>query len=538
MRLRIASLSLALLLIPIVFLSAQASVSIRRFALVIGNSNYTSMPKLKNPVNDATDLDAALEDLGFKVTLLTDASRKQMNQAIVALREALAEDRQSEGVFFFAGHGIQSKGMNYLIPVGADIQAEVDLEDEAVSAQKILGSLEEARNRVNLVILDACRDNPLPSKLRGTARGLAVVTSAPPETLILYSTGAGQTAADGEGRNSPFAEALLAHIADTGDVTQMVKTITGEVKKATEGQQTPYVYMGLSVDFMLNPERSGAESASSPPSVQQPATKLRIQKTYGSITIDTVTSGTLLIDGESQGAIPAGGRATLQNVETGSHVLLMKYDDGGEESYSIAVTKGKTAAIVFSQVGALPDRSSVPTAAIKIDGNFEDWKDVQPAFIMRNPWKGSLKIDKVYLAKDSENLYMRFDIKDDTKSSFFHPHNFDISHRYPNYGIDIWNRDKQINLAVIFNSDPNTSRWFINISKWENGQSANISYREGDYNMKGSSVEAKFGLNTIKNYLGQLAPGDIYYVHARTGYEDSPGRWHMADISPDKALIF
>lgn len=233
---------------------AQAS----RYALVIGNSNYSGMPKLNNPVNDATDLAAGLERLGFKVTLVTNANRKTMNRAIVAFREALAQDRQNEGVFFFAGHGVQCKGENYLIPVEADIKAEVDLDDEAVNVQKILGSLEEARNRVNLVILDACRDNPLPGTLRSAIRGLAVVTSAPPETLILYSTGAGQAADDGEGRNSPFSQALLSHIADVADITQVAKGVTRDVRKATGGRQTPYVYMGLSVDFALN---NGTQSA-------------------------------------------------------------------------------------------------------------------------------------------------------------------------------------------------------------------------------------------------------------------------------------
>ena len=288
MRLRIASLALAFLLISLELLSAQAPAANPRFALVIGNANYTSMARLKNPVNDATDLASALTRLGFKVTLLTNANRKAMNQAIVAFREVLAEDRKSEGIFFFAGHGVQSKGMNYLIPLGADIHAEVDLDDEAVSAQRILGSLEETRNRVNLVILDACRDNPLPSALRSSARGLAVVTSAPPETLILYSTAAGQTAADGEGRNSPFAQALLSHIGDAGDVTQTVKIITGEVKKATGGQQIPYVYMGLSVDFTLNPQKSNAQAVAS---AAAPAKKptFTIEKAYGSVTLEVQT---------------------------------------------------------------------------------------------------------------------------------------------------------------------------------------------------------------------------------------------------------
>lgn len=363
MRLRTASLSLVLLSIPLFCLSAQAPSSNSRFALVIGNSDYTSMPKLKNPANDAADLTAALKRLGFKVTLLTNTSRKAMNQAIVAFREALAQDRQSEGVFFFAGHGVQARGVNYLIPVGADIQAEVDLEDEAVSAQKILGSLEEARNRVNLVILDACRDNPLPSTLRSSTRGLAVVTSAPPETLILYSTAAGQTAADGEGRNSPFAEALLGHIGDAGDVTQTVKVITGEVKKTTKGQQIPYVYMGLSVDFALNPPKGGAQ-ARAPTSAPARKPTLTVEQAYGSVTVEARTGGTLFLNGDSMGQLAPGSSARLDDVEVGQVSLEMRYEDGKTEVRSVKVSKDELAKVSFAYV----EQATLPEYMALVEG--------------------------------------------------------------------------------------------------------------------------------------------------------------------------
>jgi uncharacterized caspase-like protein len=346
-RLRIASLAFVFLLIPLVFLSSQAPAAIPRFALVIGNSNYTGMPRLKNPVNDATDLAAALKRLGFKVTLLTNANRRAMNQATVAFRETLAQDRQSEGVFFFAGHGVQSRGVNYLIPVGADIQAEVDLDDEAVSAQKIFGSLEEARNRVNLVILDACRDNPLPSTLRSSARGLAVVTAAPPETLVLYSTAAGQTASDGEGRNSPFAQALLAHIADAGDVTQTVKAITGEVKRATGGQQTPYVYMGLSVDLALNPPGSGTQ-AGPPAAAAARKPTISVEKDYGSVAVEADSEGSLFLNGESMGELTPGSKARIDDVEIGQVSVEMRYADGKTETQTAVVAKNEVTPVLFT----------------------------------------------------------------------------------------------------------------------------------------------------------------------------------------------
>jgi uncharacterized caspase-like protein len=178
---------LGLVLVSALFAQGRNS----RYALVIGNGSYADFGKLKNPVSDATDIAAALKALGFDVSLLTDASRKQMNQGLNDFHDKLAQDPSSEGFFWYAGHGIQSKGENYLVPVGADIKREADFEDEAVSARKITALLDDARNRVNIVVLDACRNNPIPSLGRSGTRGLTVVSAAPAESVIMYSTGAG-----------------------------------------------------------------------------------------------------------------------------------------------------------------------------------------------------------------------------------------------------------------------------------------------------------------------------------------------------------
>lgn len=536
MRLRTASLVFAFLFMSAIFLFAQGSAAIPRFALVIGNSSYTGMPRLRNPVNDATDLAACLKVLGFNVTLLTNANRKAINQAIVAFREALAADRQSEGVFFFAGHGVQTKGVNYLMPVGADIHAEVDLDDEAVSAQKVLGSLEEARNRVNLVILDACRDNPLPSTLRSSTRGLAVVTTAPPETLILYSTAAGHTASDGEGRNSPFAQALLAHIADTGDVTQTVKVITGEVKKATGGQQTPYVYMGLSVDFVLNARTESAKADTRAAASGKKPT-ITLEKAYGSVTVDVRTKGMLYLNGESMAEISPGSTARLDNLEIGQTTLEMRYENGHTESKQIEVSKDSltTAGFTYiehkvqSQVTAAPPQRtsqgetpagviSLPLASIKLDRNFDDWRDVEPALFGRLDDKGNLAIDKVHLAVDAKNLYVRFEIKDDTPSSFFHPNNFNTSHLGVYYGVSI-SRGSRILVAEV-TYERNSSRWWTTSGPRDTGQATNFN-KSQNFAMKGSSVEAAFPLKPIIEYLGLPATGAFYAILGYIGYRDT-----------------
>ncbi len=338
-------------LLSIAQLGAQAGP---RFALVIGNGAYVSLKALENPVKDARAIGAALQELGFSVVLKTDVDRKTMNQAIVAFREALAGNAQSEGVFYYAGHGVQSsKNANYLIPVDASIRSESDLDDEAVRAQKVLDSLDEARNRVNLVIFDACRDNPLPAAARSSgARGLAVLGSAPPETVVLYSTAAGQTASDGSSgsRNSPFTAALLKYLAEPGDITRTIKLVTGEVKATTPEKQTPFVYSNLSKDFSLNRRAGTASSPNSTPSAAAPPAvvpSMTITRAYGSLSVSAVTSGALYLDGAKLGDLPAGSKANLSDIEVGEHLLELRYAEGGSETKAVTVAEGVVVAVAF-----------------------------------------------------------------------------------------------------------------------------------------------------------------------------------------------
>jgi len=238
-------LALLILLIP-----AAAGAQDRRIALVIGNGEYVDVGRLTNPPNDAADIAEALKAQGFEVTLLIDASRKAMNQGLNTFYDQLAADPSSAGVFWYAGHGIQAKDENYLIPVGADIQREADLEDEAVSVRKVMSLLDDARNRLNLVVLDACRNNPFPAAGRSGTRGLKVVTSAPAESIIMYSTGAGQVANDGTGRNSPFAQAFLKYLGQPGDIMTTVKAVTAETKRLTGGRGANVVLDMVAGDYV------------------------------------------------------------------------------------------------------------------------------------------------------------------------------------------------------------------------------------------------------------------------------------------------
>lgn len=180
----------------------------RRTALVIGNSAYAEGP-LANPVNDATDMANILPQMGFAVTLLRDVDLRRMRAAIEIFRKELRPG--VVGLFYFAGHGLQVKGENYLVPIGARIAREQDVEYETVQVGRILGAMEDAENGVNVIILDACRNNPFTRSFRSSQGGLAV-TQAITGSLVAYATAPGSVAADGSGRNGVYTSHLSREV--------------------------------------------------------------------------------------------------------------------------------------------------------------------------------------------------------------------------------------------------------------------------------------------------------------------------------------
>lgn len=226
----------------------------RRVALVIGNSAYKVNP-LTNPVNDAVDLDSALRGLGFKTTLVRDATIAQMRSATRQFSEEAASS--DVAMIFFAGHGIESKGRNYLIPVSADIKYDYELEDQAYDASRWLEMLESVkgdnRNRVNIVVIDACRNNDLARSWRSSTRGLARM-DAPTGTFLAFATAPGKVAMDGSKgqRNSPFTRNLLRAI-QTPDlpIELMFKEVRRLVIKETSNEQVPWDNSSLVGDFVF-----------------------------------------------------------------------------------------------------------------------------------------------------------------------------------------------------------------------------------------------------------------------------------------------
>jgi hypothetical protein len=239
----------------------------KRVALVIGNGAYSNVPTLLNPPNDAGDVAAALKRLGFSVSLLTNARFDDMRRGLIALgREAAGADMAT---VYFAGHGMEINGENWLIPIDAELKRDTDAANEAISLRSVMLQVSNTTS-LGLVILDACRNNPFAAKMN---RSLA--TRAAPNgglgriepvgnVLVAYAARDGTTALDGDQRNSPFAAALMRNIETPGvEVTFMFRNVRDDVMEATHNEQQPFVYGSLSrrAIYLAARPSGGAEGA-------------------------------------------------------------------------------------------------------------------------------------------------------------------------------------------------------------------------------------------------------------------------------------
>jgi uncharacterized caspase-like protein len=244
----------------------------KRVALVLGNSAYQNVAPLANPVNDSTRIAATLKEAGFDVV----DSRRDLSAIDTrrALRDFADRSRDADiAVVYYAGHGIEVDGGNYLIPVDAKLERDTDVYDEALSLDRILVAMEPAK-KLRLVILDACRDNPFSRTMKRTVasraigQGLAKVEPTSPNVLIAYSAKAGSTAADGDGKNSPFTSALSQHLTKPGlDVRRAFGFVRDEVLKTTGNKQEPFVYGSLGGDdvpLVPAPARPAAAAPATP----------------------------------------------------------------------------------------------------------------------------------------------------------------------------------------------------------------------------------------------------------------------------------
>jgi uncharacterized caspase-like protein len=255
---------LSALLFSGAFLAAEPAMAQKRVALVIGNGSYKHTAHLKNPANDAGDMAAALQRLGFDVLRGIDLSHSGMRDIIRSFTQKVTG--ADVALVFYAGHGLQVGGKNYLLPVDAQIETQADLEFGSIDLNLVLGFM-EGQAKTSIVFLDACRDNPLGARLsRGTrsasvGRGLAQVDTGV-GTLIAFATQPGNVALDGEGRNSPFTSALLTILERPGlPLSEVMISVRNEVLKSTAGKQVPWEHSSLTGQFYFKPVDPGSAAA-------------------------------------------------------------------------------------------------------------------------------------------------------------------------------------------------------------------------------------------------------------------------------------
>ncbi len=253
----------------------------KRVALVVGNGRYQGVPPLANAVNDAEDICKALRELKFDVLCMRDIkTRKEFRRSIQDFRARLLPG--TAGLFYYAGHGMQIDGENYLLPTEANIERREDVEDESLSLRYLMATLDEAANGFNLIILDACRNSPFTRSFsRAVNRGLAPVSDAPSGSLVLYSTAANDTASDGPSgqRNSPFTKHLLNQVKVPGlSVETLIKRVSASVQAETSQlmgkRQVPFSYGSFTGEFCF----AGCDDPAAQAAAKAEAERLRKER--------------------------------------------------------------------------------------------------------------------------------------------------------------------------------------------------------------------------------------------------------------------
>ena len=321
----------SIILLLIIFCQVQAGLANQtKIALVIGNASYNNSP-LSNPINDAYGMAAALKTLGFDVSVYTDLDRKNMRKAIRKFGEKLK--KHDVGLFYFAGHGVQIKGKNYLVPVSADVHSADEVEDESIDANSVLRKMETADNAVNIVILDACRNNPFARSFRNLEQGLARM-DGPVGSYIAYATAPGSVAADGEGSNGVYTQHLLSALKQPGlTIEQTFKRVRNGVRHDTKGEQIPWESSSLTGEFVFSPSTQQVQKAGLTP----PPT---VSKQYLQI-ISNVPHAKVWVNNEPRGQLDESGVLNLENLLTKSAEVMIKAPGYASGKNSVELVTGQ-----------------------------------------------------------------------------------------------------------------------------------------------------------------------------------------------------
>lgn len=332
----------------------------KRIALVVGNSAYTNSP-LKNPVNDANLMASTLQGLGFTVIKKLNVTKAQLELAVQQFSEKLSTSNVA--LFYYAGHGMQSNGINYLIPIDARLEKENDLKYQAVNINFIVEEFQQYPQNTNIVILDACRDNPLAQWARGGARGFKAISPSS-GTIIAFATAEGSTASDGVGANGLFTSKLVAQMKVAQPIEAVFKNTRVQVLKFSEGKQSPQEWSMLTgnFQFVMGSIASQPNLAIATNPVASNDLIISEEVFTGTIKVTSEVEGDFYLDGVVKGKFSKGRAYTLNNIEVGSHTLKV-----GDWTETVNVERDKTHEVMAGSVGA--DMASIPGGTYTMGSN-------------------------------------------------------------------------------------------------------------------------------------------------------------------------
>jgi len=372
MRLVVRSILLALALFAVADRpgSAAPMPGEPRVALVIGNSAYPGSAALRNPVNDARAMAAKLHALGFDVTAVENGTKQQMERAIGLFSHKLNANTVS--LFFYAGHGMQVNGKNFLLPIDAEVETEQTVRLEAVDVDAVLDQMSGAQGRFNIVILDACRNNPFEHRFRGRAGGLASI-DAPAGSYIAYATAPGKVAADGSGDHGLYTSELLAALdAPDAKIEDVFKHVRASVIEKSAGNQTPWESSSLTGDFYFTPPTASPTAGSGTAPAPAAAFAQPSQPTTEALFWDTIKAS----------SDPADFRAYLAQYPTGSFAALARNRiatlgaakpataSRGETQLAAAAPPAPSAARLSTVPPSSGSPPNAPSSGVKLSGAF------------------------------------------------------------------------------------------------------------------------------------------------------------------------
>jgi uncharacterized protein (TIGR02145 family) len=481
--------------ILILVLSVFAQNGDKRIALIIGNAAYKHGGALKNPVNDAELMASTLRGFGFEVIQKNNANLKTMQLATADFTNRIPN--YDVALFFYAGHGIQVKGENYLIPVDAKMESEVMAQFEAFNINFINNAFTENAKNMNIMILDACRNDPFRSWMRGGTRGFKAVSNQAAGTIIAYATREGETASDGSGNNGLFTEKLVKQMNNPQNITEVFQNTRVEVLKASNNTQCPQEWNMLTGNFsFVSGGNSQQQTTNTEPDdiVFNPG---NVAVNYGSISIDSEIAGNLYLDGKKLGYINANSKDNnLNKIITGNHTVKIE----GSETWSknIVVGKDQTTFLTVKSTDALSGTSNNGNDLPDSLYDSRDGKSYKIVEIGSQVWMAE------NLAFKADNGCWTYDNNSSNVSKYGYLYNYETA---KNVCPDGWHL-------------PSDDEW-KKLAKHINNQSGPFSQSEDDWIKMGKFLKAKSGWN--KNGNGNDEYG---FAALPAGYRGTDGSFY------------